>query len=119
LFIHEHWCIDPRLLCKKTINMRLTEFEIETIKSLANQHFGADIQVFLFGSRTNNHLRGGDIDLFIRNPNRLRIDARTRINFITDLIIAIGDQKIDVVLDNPDRQNTLFFKKINQTGIQL
>jgi hypothetical protein len=99
--------------------MRLSEFEIESIKSLAGHHFGTDVQVFLFGSRTNNLQRGGDIDLFIRNPNGAHLNTRTKINFITDLILQIGEQRIDVVLDNPDKQNSVFFKIIYQTGIQL
>jgi hypothetical protein len=56
--------------------MRLSEFEIESIKSLAGYHFGTDVQVFLFGSRTNNQMRGGDIDLFVRNPNGKHLKIR-------------------------------------------
>ena len=99
--------------------MRLSEFEIESIKRLASQHFGLDVSVYLFGSRTKNQLRGGDIDLFISNPNESKLDSRTKINFITDLILQIGEQKIDVVLDNPEKRDTVFFKTIYQTGIQL
>ena len=99
--------------------MRLSEFEIESIKSLAGRHFGKEVQVFLFGSRTSNKLRGGDIDLFIRNTNGKRLKIRSKINFMTDLIIQIGEQKIDVVLDNPGAKNPVFLKTIYQTGIQL
>ncbi len=83
------------------------------------QHFGKDVQVFLFGSRTINQERGGDIDLFIRNPNVDQLKLRTKINFVADLILQIGEQKIDVVLDNPVLRNSFFFKTIHQTGIQL
>lgn len=99
--------------------MRLNEYEIESIRTLANRHFGKDVEVFLFGSRTKNQLRGGDIDLFIRNPRNERLEIRTKINFMTDLILLIGDQKIDVVLDNQAIRNSAFFKTINQTGIKL
>jgi uncharacterized protein len=99
--------------------MRLSKFEIETIKSLASSHFGTDIQVFLFGSRTSDQQRGGDIDLLIRNPNGEHLKTRTKINFITDLIFEIGEQKIDVVLDNSNTKNSAFFKTIYRTGIQL
>jgi len=99
--------------------MRLSEFEIESIKSLATQHFGADVQVFLFGSRTKILQRGGDIDLFIRNPNGGKIDTRTKINFITDLMLQIGEQRVDVILDNPVKRDSVLFKTIYQTGIQL
>lgn len=99
--------------------MRLSEFEIECIRSLAGHHFGTDVQVFLFGSRTNDKQRGGDIDLFIRNPNGEQLKTRTRINFVTELILLIGEQKIDVILDNQDTKNSLFFKTISKTGIRL
>lgn len=99
--------------------MRLSEFEIESIKSLANLHFGKNVQVFLFGSRTNNQQRGGDIDLFIRNPDGEQLKIRTKINFITDLIIQIGEQKIDVVLENPATKNSGFLQTIYQTAIKL
>jgi uncharacterized protein len=99
--------------------MRLSEFEIESIKSMATRHFGTNVQVFLFGSRTSNQQRGGDIDLFISNPNGEHLKTRTKISFITDLILLIGEQKIDVVLDNPGMINSVFLKTIYQTGIQL
>lgn len=99
--------------------MRLSEFEIESIKTLANLHFGKNVQVFLFGSRTKNQQRGGDIDLFIRNPNGEQLKIRTKINFITDLILQIGEQKIDVVLENPAIKNSGFMQTIYQTAIKL
>jgi hypothetical protein len=99
--------------------MRLSELEIETIKSLANLYFGVGVRVFLFGSRTNNQLRGGDIDLFISNPVSGSLNVRSKINFITDLIFIIGEQKIDVVLDSPQMKNSVFLKTIYLTGIQL
>ena len=99
--------------------MRLSEFEIESIKNLANVHFGENVEVFLFGSRVKNNLRGGDIDLFIRNPNGPQLKIRSKINFITDLIFQIGEQKIDVVLENQATKNSSFIKTIYSNGIQL
>jgi uncharacterized protein len=99
--------------------MRLTEVEIATIKELARMHFGNDVQVFLFGSRVKNELRGGDIDLFIRNQAGKQPTVRSKINFISDLMTKIGEQKIDVVLDHPAIRNSFFFKAIINTGIQL
>ena len=99
--------------------MRLSEFEIECITNLAIRHFGKDVRVFLFGSRTEDQIRGGDIDLFISNLNNEPLKIRSKINFITDLILKIGDQKIDVVLDSPYKKNSVFFKTIYLTGIQL
>jgi predicted nucleotidyltransferase len=99
--------------------MRLSEFEIESIKKLATHHFGTSVQVYLFGSRTNDLKRGGDIDLFIRNSNGDTLSARSKINFISDLVLKIGEQSIDVVLENRDMKDSVFIKTIHQTGIQL
>lgn len=99
--------------------MRLNEFEIKSIKHLAQLHFGNDVQVILFGSRTSDKKRGGDIDLFIRKQSGEKPDVRSKLNFITDLIFKIGEQKIDVVLDNHALHNTEFLRTIINTGISL
>jgi len=99
--------------------MRISEFEIETIKSLAKLHFGSNAEVFLFGSRTNNQLRGGDIDLFIRNPKGELLKIKTKIDFINELILQNGKKKIYVVLENLAIKNSSFLKTIYQTYIQV
>lgn len=99
--------------------MRLSENEIASIVSLANQHFGKDVQVFLFGSRTDNQKRGGDIDLFISNPKHEQLSVSSKVDFTADLILRIGEQKVDVVIDHPAIRNSAFYKSIIHTGIQL
>ncbi len=46
--------------------MRLSNFEINTIKSSAIDIFGHDSKIRLFGSRVDDTLKGGDIDLYIQ-----------------------------------------------------
>ena len=43
--------------------MRLTQGEIDTIVRIAREIYGWGVEVFLFGSRTDDSKRGGDIDL--------------------------------------------------------
>ena len=92
--------------------MRLSKTEIDSIKNLARLHFGNNVQVFLFGSRTLNQQRGGDIDLFIRNRDAEPLKIRSKIEFISDLIVQIGEQKVDVVLENKAMKNSCFLKTI-------
>jgi hypothetical protein len=99
--------------------MRISEKEIDSIRELAGIHFGKDVQVFLFGSRTIEQQRGGDIDMYIRNPMDIKLTIRSKINFIGDLIIRIGEQRIDVVLDNKEAEDSVFFKTIFKTAIQI
>ena len=47
--------------------MCLTKKEIETIVRIARESYGWNVEVYLFGSRTDDIKRGGDIDLLVRN----------------------------------------------------
>jgi len=75
--------------------MRLTEFEINAIKQSACKVFGAKAQVFLFGSRTDDSKKGGDIDLYIRTE--AGNDFNHKIKFLVTLEQKMGEQKVDVV----------------------
>jgi predicted nucleotidyltransferase len=100
--------------------MRLSRFEIESIKTLSIHHFGSGTKVSLFGSRIHNELKGGDIDLLIYVPKGGHSSIRSKINFMSDLILTIGEQKIDVVLDSfEETNNSTFLKTIRKTAIQL
>jgi predicted nucleotidyltransferase len=98
--------------------MRLTEFEISTIKTLAKEIFGKDASVSLFGSRVNDQMKGGDIDLFISNADEHSL--KKKVVFLAEIKKRIGDQKIDVVFDNEyTRRQSGFYKSIIKNAINL
>lgn len=100
--------------------MRLSQKEIEIINKLARKHFGTNTRVFLFGSRTDDHKRGGDIDLLMKNKDQSRLTLEAKIHFLAELKRIIGDQKIDVVFDNPQtRLKTNFYRSITRQQIEL
>ncbi len=100
--------------------MRLSSKEIAVIKALVAQVYGGEATVFLFGSRTDDALRGGDIDLLIQSEARERLNLENKIQFLAELKQRIGDQKIDVVYDNQrTRQQHSFYKSLKQQSIQL
>ena len=101
--------------------MRLTHEQIDTIKETASKYFGGQATVLLFGSRAEDHRRGGDIDLYIETDMK---DAKTvvkaEIQFLAELKRRIGDRKIDVLVDYPARQQRPpIFTVARQTGIRL
>ena len=100
--------------------MRISEKEIESIKNLAVSIFGDDTKVFLFGSRTADSKRGGDIDLFITNKQKSKLTLSAKIDFLTELKILIGEQKIDVVLDiESARSKKQFYQSVIKEAIEL
>ena len=78
--------------------MRLSARSAAIIAELARKHFGADSSVYLFGSRTHDALRGGDIDLYIEVPQELGEKFRIEKAFSAELQRALGEQKIDVIV---------------------
>jgi len=76
--------------------MRITEFEADSIKKCFHKIFG-DGEIYLFGSRTDDSQKGGDIDLYVKPKVKLDLYNK-KIRFLTELKQLIEDQKIDVVL---------------------
>lgn len=99
--------------------MRLSELDIECIIYFAKYYFGTEIQVFLFGVRTNDHHIGGSINLFIRNINSKHLNSSTKEKFITALRIKIDEQDIEVILGNHLKKESAYCKMLYETGIQL
>ncbi len=100
--------------------MRFTQFEISQIKKLVNYHFGANAKVYLFGSRTDDTQKGGDIDLLIQNSNIENLTITAKIRFLAQLKQKIGNQKIDVILDNSiPRRKTNFYNSILKHAVSL
>ena len=91
--------------------MCLTKKEIETIVRIAREIYGWNVEVYLFGSRTDDIKRGGDIDLLVRKKGILEC-----VRMMAKLKLALGDRKIDVIGDYEDNP---VVKEALLTGIRL
>jgi len=96
--------------------MRLTEKQIQEIKKTADLVF-KDYSIYLFGSRTKDDLKGGDIDLYIKLPYKPHFLDKPK--FKAFLKRRIGEQKIDVIIDYPQKNKTLIDKIALKEGIKL
>jgi predicted nucleotidyltransferase len=101
--------------------MRITASQKQIICESASKYFGADARVWLFGSRTDDQAKGGDIDLYIEPQIQNASDLITaKLQFLQDLHKKIGDQKIDVVLHRTNALNDLpIYRIAKQTGVLL
>jgi len=104
----------------KFSTMRLSESQIEIINHLAKKYFGPMATVYLFGSRTDENKKGGDIDLFISNDNEDILTIEAKVRFLAELKKNIGERKIDVVFDNANcREKKNFYRSIAEHRVKL
>ncbi|HWQ67094.1 MAG TPA: nucleotidyltransferase domain-containing protein [Methanospirillum sp.] len=76
--------------------VRLSLHEIEVIRSVVRT-IDPSARIVLFGSRTDNTKKGGDIDLLIISSSLRGQDKRIiRMNLCSQL----GEQKIDIIVSN-------------------
>ncbi len=100
-----------------SVPMRLTDKKQETIRRLAATHFGPDARVWLFGSRTDDRLHGGDVDLLIETSLDTPAAFDARLHFEAGLVLALGERKIDVLVRPFGRSLTPFEAEALRHGL--
>lgn len=80
--------------------MRLSTHYHRVIKKYTEVIFGNRAEVFLFGSRTDDTQKGGDIDLYIipHDDEKREELFDKKIAFLGKLQEHLGEQKIDILL---------------------
>jgi predicted nucleotidyltransferase len=99
--------------------MRLREKDRLTIKQAAREVFGDDVVVRLFGSRVDDALKGGDIDLHLEidpQPDGADRSART---FWSLLQERLGEQQIDVVVSERGKPQRAIERIAYKEGVEL
>ena len=81
--------------------MRLSEQELATILNEIKV-FDPSAEVWLYGSRVHNHLKGGDIDLLVFSH---KIGFSDKISILVQIKMALGDQKIDLHVNKPEAKD--------------
>ncbi len=101
--------------------MRLTQDQVKIIKTAVQRHFGSRAEVRLFGSRTDDEARGGDIDLYIASQARTVDEAlQAEIDLWVELQHQLGERRIDLLVDHPGmRERPAIFDVARTEGIVL
>jgi predicted nucleotidyltransferase len=81
--------------------MRLSESERLAIREVVTRRLGPSAKAMLFGSRVDDMRRGGDIDLLIEVPHEVEEPLAESVHLEVDLMRALGERKIDVLLSYP------------------
>jgi hypothetical protein len=99
--------------------MRLDPKAIEIITSRTKSVIGEDIAIWLFGSRVDDQLKGGDIDLLIEVNHKFenRVAVACQIN--AKIQIALGAQRLDIIVKDVDTESLPIHEIAKKNGIRL
>ncbi len=82
--------------------MRLRPEEIQAIRQAALAVFGAQAIIRVFGSRVQDHLRGGDLDLYLEvQPGEATFANEMRFRGLIER--PLDELKVDIVLHERGR----------------
>ena len=93
--------------------MRLANEEQSAIRDTIHQA-DADAMIYLFGSRSDDAAKGGDIDLLVLSK---RINLMTKLDILAQLHQKLGERKIDIAI-YPDATRP-FPRMVMQEGVRL
>lgn len=99
--------------------MRLTERQIAEIRAAVRELAGEDARVRLFGSRTNDNARGGDIDLLVEVPGRVENETALGSRIAGRISRRLDGQKVDVLLLAPNTPLAPVHDIARREGIRL
>lgn len=96
--------------------MRISNTQAEQAVSIIRDALGADAAVWLFGSRTDDTKRGGDVDLYAETSlSGVLLDETVRAK------IALNDlfgRSVDLVINN-NRKSLPIYQIAREQGIRL
>jgi predicted nucleotidyltransferase len=99
--------------------MRLTSAERSTIRDTVRSLTGPQTRVSLFGSRTDDLARGGDIDLLVEIDHPVDRPVLLGARIGVRLQQALGERRIDVVLAAPNIAPQSIHRVARESGIEL
>lgn len=99
--------------------MRLTQEQAQITKNTVARVLGAENRIWLFGSRADDELLGGDIDLLVETDAKFPNRAKVLCDLYGALIFALGDRKLDVLLKDGRTADAPIFNIAKRTGVPL
>ena len=100
-------------------SLRLTNDQVNRIRSVAARILGVDARVRVFGSRARDDARGGDIDLLFETDAVLQNRAETLCRLHGALTLALGERKIDILLRYARTPQSPILERAQRTGVPL
>lgn len=96
--------------------MRLTDPQIEIIRSATRDIAGAGASAWLFGSRLDDSRRGGDVDLLIQSPVPIGLLQRARLKSTLEHRLGLP---VDVLAETPGDPSSAFVAMVKAEAQRL
>ena len=97
--------------------LRLSEKEIKVIKETAQEVFGENVRVFIFGSRTQANRKGGDIDILIETDRKVSVDEK--LTFLARLELRGIERKVDLLVVSPETKLKTIHQEALKSGVEI
>ena len=99
--------------------MRLTEETKNTIIESIRWYFPQVEKIILFGSRTDDNKRGGDIDILVQTPLSSAAAFSGKIQAMSAMQLKLGEQRIDLLTASSVNDDRLIVQNAYRQGIVL
>ena len=99
--------------------MRLSPETRHVIKQSVLEIFGPEATVRLFGSRTDDAARGGDVDLLVECGEPVHDPLKKSLALNARLQLRLGEQQFDILVADPLTQSRAVHEVARRTGIVL
>lgn len=99
--------------------MRLRPELREKLKAMVSAELGPDAEVWLFGSRVDDRLRGGDIDLLVRSPRVLDERATLESRLAVRAMRLADGRRVDLLLMDAHTPPHAVHAEALATGVPL
>jgi len=99
--------------------MRLNDYQVKNIKKSVYSIFGRNSLLYLFGSRIDDTKHGGDIDLLVVPVAGEKDTEFKKLKAISKIQLALGDQKIDLIVADPNSKNPPLIVREALKGLML
>jgi len=99
--------------------MRLNEVQVHAILEAVSASFGSLARVYLFGSRLDDHVKGGDIDLLVDLPVPDDDSVRHTCQAIAGIQMNLGEQNIDIIVRHPGAPDHAIYHQALNDGVLL
>lgn len=99
--------------------VRLSAKEIQIIRATVSRLLGNRTSIRIFGSRAREDEKGGDIDILVETEQQLPSRVASACRLISELQMQLGDQKIDVIIIDPETRAQPIHQIARQTGVLL